>query len=84
MSVQIYAGNLSYGMQDDNLKELFEQYGEVSSVKIIKDRESGRSRGFGFVEMLNQDDANTAIQNLDNSEISGRNIRVNVARPKER
>ena len=84
MSVQIYAGNLSYGMNDDSLKKLFETYGEVSSVKIITDRESGRSRGFGFVEMSNQDEADSAIQSLDNKEIEGRNIRVNVARPKRK
>ena len=84
MSVQIYAGNLSYGMNDDSLKKLFEEFGEVSSVKIITDRESGRSRGFGFVEMSNQDEAESAIQSLDNKEIDGRNIRVNVARPKRK
>ena len=84
MSIQIYAGNLAYGMSDDGLKKLFEEYGEVSSVKVITDRESGRSRGFGFVEMSNSDEADSAIQSLDNLEIEGRNIRVNVARPKRK
>ena len=84
MTVQIYAGNLSYGMNDDGLKELFEEYGEVASVKVVTDRESGRSRGFGFVEMSNSDEADSAIQSLDNFEIEGRNIRVNIARPKRK
>jgi len=84
MSVNIYAGNLSYDMTEDNLKELFEQHGEVSSVKIIIDRYSGRSKGFGFVEMNEQTDADNAIQDLNGKEIMGRTIKVNVARPREK
>ncbi|MCP4135687.1 MAG: RNA-binding protein [bacterium] len=84
MSVQIYSGNLSYRMSEESLRELFEEYGEVSSVKIIKDRESGRSRGFGFVEMSSSDEAESAIQQLNGTEIMERNIRVNIARPKSR
>ncbi len=83
MSVQLYAGNLSYGTNDESLKQVFEQFGEVTSVKIVKDRESGRSRGFGFVEMAAEGAAETAIQSLDNTDLQGRNIRVNIARPKK-
>jgi RNA recognition motif-containing protein len=83
MSVQLYAGNLSYGMNDESLKQVFEQFGEVTSVKIVKDSESGRSRGFGFVEMTAEGAAESAIQSLDNTDLQGRNIRVNIARPKK-
>jgi cold-inducible RNA-binding protein len=83
MSKQIYAGNLSYQMSDDKLKELFQPHGEVSSVKIIRYPDSGKSKGFGFVEMTNDDEAENAIQKLNGTEVDGRNIRVNVARPKK-
>ncbi len=82
MSVQIYVGNLAYRMREDALRELFEQFGEVTDVKIIKDRLTGRSKGFGFVEMTDKEEAEKAIQKLDGSEVEGRNIRVNVARPR--
>ncbi|MBN1531348.1 MAG: RNA-binding protein [Spirochaetes bacterium] len=82
MSLQIYAGNLSYGMADESLKTLFEKFGEVSSAKIIRHQDTGRSKGFGFVEMPNDEEAEKAIQGLDGSEVDGRNIRVNRARPK--
>jgi len=82
MSVQIYVGNLAYRMREDVLRELFEQFGEVTDVKIIKDRLTGRSKGFGFVEMTDKEEAEKAIQKLDGSEVEGRNIRVNVARPR--
>lgn len=82
MATQIYAGNLSYNMTVDNLKELFGQHGEVSSAKIIMDRDSGRSKGFGFVEMSNDDQARMAIDNLNDSVVQGRNIRVNFAKPR--
>lgn len=82
MSVQIYAGNLSYNMTKDSLQELFEQYGDVASAKIITDKESGRSKGFGFVEMASDDQAKSAIDSLNDTEVSGRNIRVNYAKPK--
>ena len=82
MAVQIYVGNLNYRMTEDALRELFEQYGEVVSVKIVKDRFSGRSKGFGFVEMASKDEGETAIQKLNDSEVEGRNIRVNFARPR--
>ncbi len=83
MATQIYAGNLSYSMTVDNLKELFAQHGEVTSAKIVTDRESGRSKGFGFVEMAKDDDARVAITNLNDSVIQGRNIRVNFAKPRK-
>ena len=83
MSKQIYAGNLSYQMSDDTLRELFQQHGEVASVKIIRYPDSGKSKGFGFIEMANDDEADTAIQKLNGTEVQGRSIRVNVARPKK-
>lgn len=83
MSVQIYVGNLSYRMEEDSLKELFVPFGEVVSAKIITDRLTGRSKGFGFVEMNDQDEADKAIKSLNETEIEGRNIRVNVARPRK-
>jgi len=82
MSVQIYAGNLSYKMTEDSLKELFEQHGEVTSVKIIRDRETGRAKGFGFVEMSDKEEAENAIKKLDGAEVEGRNIKVNFAKPR--
>jgi len=82
MTVQIYVGNLNYRMTEDALRELFEPYGEVVSVKVVKDRFSGRSKGFGFVEMASKDEGETAIQKLNDSEVEGRNIRVNFARPR--
>ena len=83
MSKQIYAGNLSYQMSDETLRDLFQQHGEVTSVKIIRYPDSGKSKGFGFIEMANDTEADAAIQKLNGSEIEGRNIRVNVARPKK-
>ena len=82
MAVQIYAGNLPYKIKEEELKKLFEAHGEVSSVKIVTDRETGRSKGFGFVEMPNEGEANNAISQLNNAEVMGRNIQVNVARPR--
>jgi RNA recognition motif-containing protein len=82
MSKQIYAGNLSYQMSDESLRDLFQQHGEVTSVKIIRYPDSGKSKGFGFVEMANDQEADSAIQKLNGSDVLGRNIRVNIARPK--
>lgn len=82
MAVQIYVGNLNYSMTEEALQELFAKYGEVVSAKIIKDRYSGRSKGFGFVEMENKDDGEKAVQELNESEVDGRNVRVNFARPR--
>lgn len=81
--MNIYVGNLSYGVSDDNLREVFEAFGTVSSAKVITDKYSGRSKGFGFVEMDNDAEANAAIEQLDGAEIDGRSVKVNEARPKE-
>jgi len=80
--MQIYVGNLDYGTNDSALKELFEPFGEVTSAKIIMDRESGRSKGFGFVEMSEKNDAIKAISKLNGQELNGRNIKVNEAQQK--
>ncbi|OGV44677.1 MAG: RNA-binding protein [Lentisphaerae bacterium GWF2_44_16] len=75
----IYVGNLSYGATEEELKTLFAQYGEVESVKLVTDRETGRPRGFGFVQMEDQG-ALTAIEALNGKEFGGRNLRINEAR----
>jgi RNA recognition motif-containing protein len=82
--MNIYVGNLSYGMSEDELREAFSAYGDVSSVKILSDRETGRSRGFGFVEMPNQSEGEAAVAQLNGKELGGRTLRVNEARPRER
>ncbi len=81
--MNIYVGNLSYGMSEDELRNAFGAFGEVSSVKILMDRETGRSRGFGFVEMPNQGEAETAISQLNGKDVGGRALRINEARPRE-
>jgi RNA recognition motif-containing protein len=81
--MNIYVGNLQYGVTEDELKELFEEFGEVMSVKIITDKYSGRSKGYGFVEMSNNNEAKKAIENLNEKDLRGRNIRVNQARERE-
>ncbi len=78
--MNIYTGNLHYGISEDELKAIFEEYGEVTSVKIITDKYSGRSKGFGFIEMPNDAEAKEAIENLNGTEVKGRNIKVNQAR----
>jgi len=77
--VKIYVGNLSFKATDEDLRVAFEAYGDVESAKVIQDRETGRSRGFGFVEMSNQDQANSAIEQVNNTEIVDRPVRVNEA-----
>jgi RNA recognition motif-containing protein len=81
--MNIYVGNLPYSVTDDDLRTAFAEFGEVASAKIIMDRYSGRSKGFGFVEMNNDSEAEEAIKSLDNSEMQGRNLRVNQAKPRE-
>jgi cold-inducible RNA-binding protein len=78
----IYVGNLSHTATEDELREAFAQYGKVSTVSIVKDRETGRPRGFAFVEMADGKEAASAIKELNLREISGRSITVNEARPK--
>lgn len=82
--MNIYVGNLSYGMTEDELRDAFAAYGDVASVKILSDRETGRSRGFGFVEMPNQSEGEAAITQLNGKDVGGRALRVNEARPRER
>ena len=82
--MNMYVSNLSFHTTDEDLRKLFAQYGNVSSAKVITDRESGRSRGFGFVEMDSEAEANVAMKNLNNTEIEGRALSVTVAREKER
>jgi len=79
----MYVSNLSFRLGEQELEDLFRQYGEVSSVKIIKDRETQRSRGFGFVERPNQDEARAAMEALSNYELGGRNINVSEARQRD-
>lgn len=81
--MNLYVSNLSFGTADEDLKTLFSQYGAVSSAKVITDRETGRSRGFGFVEMPSDDEAREAIRGLNDKELEGRPMSVSVARPKE-
>ncbi|HTD99918.1 MAG TPA: RNA-binding protein [Mucilaginibacter sp.] len=81
--MNIFVGSLPFKIEEADLKELFEAFGEVSSVKIINDRESGRSKGFGFVEMADDEAANKAIAELNGSEVGGRNIVVNQAEDKK-
>jgi RNA recognition motif-containing protein len=81
--MNIYISNLSFRVEDSDLRQLFEEYGEVSSAKVIMDRNSGRSRGFGFVEMPDTEAAQKAINELNNAEYDGKVINVNEARPRE-
>jgi len=78
--MNIYVGNIPWGVSEEELEGLFGQYGEVNSVRIITDRESGRSKGFGFVEMAQADAGNAAIEALDGNDFSGRDLRVNQAK----
>ena len=80
--MKIYVGNLSWGTTEDDLQATFGAFGQVGSVAIIKDKYSGQSRGFGFVEMDNADEANQAISALNEKEMDGRNLTVNEARPR--
>ena len=81
--MNIYVGNLSWNLKDQDLANLFTPYGEVASAKIVMDKFTQRSKGFGFVEMLNDEQAQAAIAQLNGSEVDGRNLVVNESRPKE-
>jgi cold-inducible RNA-binding protein len=82
MSRKLFVGNLSYNTTEDSLEGLFTQVGPVDSVRVMRDMATGRSRGFGFVEMQSEDDARNAIDRLNNTDLDGRRIAVNVAQPK--
>lgn len=81
--MNIYVGNLNYNLKESDLEELFSQFGEVISVKIVKDQETGRAKGFGFVEMADDSEGAQAIEKLDGADVRGRNIKVNQANPKQ-
>lgn len=83
MSQKIYVGNLGFSVNNDALKTKFEQYGTVSSANVIMDRDTGRSKGFGFVEMSNSNEASAAINSLNGTEFEGRQMNVSEAKPKE-
>lgn len=83
MAKTIYVGNLNYQTTEEDLNELFSQYGEVESVKLIMDRETNRPRGFGFVEMIEEDAATAAVSMLNDKDFNGRNLRVNEARERQ-
>jgi len=78
----IFVGNLSFNTGEDELRQLFEQYGQVDRISIMTDRDTGRSRGFGFVEMANAEDGEKAIAALNGTQVGGRTLNVNEARPK--
>ncbi len=82
--MDIYVGNLPYGATDDDLKELFGKYGSVTSARVITDKMSGRSKGFGFVEMANNSEADKAIKETNGTDFQGRPLRVNESQPKPR
>lgn len=79
----IYVGNIAYSMKEEDMKNAFAEFGNVASAKIIIDRATGRSKGYGFVEMDSDSEGNAAIEALNDKEISGRRLRVNAARPRE-
>ncbi|MGB3507821.1 MAG: RNA-binding protein [Microcoleaceae cyanobacterium] len=81
--MSIYVGNLSYDVTQDDLSEVFKEYGTVKRVQLPSDRETGRPRGFGFVEMESEEDENKAIEALDGAEWMGRDLKVNKAKPRE-
>ena len=81
--MKLYVGNLAFSMTEDDLLDAFTEFGEVSSVTIIMDRKTNRSKGFGFVEMSDDSEAQEAIDALDGTDIKGRNVKVNEARPRE-
>jgi cold-inducible RNA-binding protein len=82
MGKRLYVGNLTYSTSDDGLRQLFEQHGTVTSAQVIMDRDTGRSKGFGFVEMASDQEAQAAITALNGQQIDGRALTVNEARPK--
>lgn len=83
LGMNIYVGNLSYDAGENDLRQAFEEFGQVDVVKVVMDRYTGRSKGFGFVEMPVDDEAKAAISELDGKDLMGRPLKVNVARPRE-
>ncbi len=83
MAKKLYVGNLSYGVTDSALEQMFSAHGSVKSAQVIMDRDTGRSKGFGFVEMTNDQEANAAIAALNGQQVDGRSLTVNEARPRE-
>lgn len=83
MSMKLYVGNLSFNTSNSELEELFGQVGTVESATVVEDRETGRSRGFGFVEMSSKEDGEKAIEELNGKEFAGRELKVNEAKPRE-
>ncbi|MEJ7710334.1 MAG: RNA-binding protein [Pyrinomonadaceae bacterium] len=83
MSMKLYVGNLSFQTSSEDLERLFAQVGTVESASVVEDRETGRSRGFGFVEMASRDEGQAAIEQFNGKEVNGRNLNVNEARPRE-
>lgn len=81
--MNLYVGNLSYEVSEDDLRNAFAEHGDVSSAKIISDRMTGRSKGFGFVEMPNDNEARSALEALNDVDLKGRNLKVSEARPRE-
>ena len=81
--MNIYVGNLAYSVTEEELRKAFEAFGQVTSVRLVMDRETGRSKGFAFVEMASDSEGQAAIQGLNGKPLSGRDITVNVARPRE-
>lgn len=82
--MNIYVGNLSYSSRDNDLEQLFSAYGQVDAARVVMDRDTNRSKGFGFVEMSNKADGEKAIQALDGKEFQGRALKVNEAKPREK
>ncbi len=83
MAMRLYVGNLSYNTTNESLEQLFTEYGQVKSAQVVMDRDTGRSKGFGFVEMADNGQAQAAINGLNSKEIDGRSLTVNEARPRE-
>ena len=83
MSMKLYVGNLSFETSSDNLQQLFAAAGTVESAAVVEDRETGRSRGFGFVEMSSKEEGEAAIAQFDGKEVNGRGLKVNEAKPRE-
>ena len=83
MSMKLYVGNLAFETSGENLRQHFEQAGTVETATVVEDRDTGRSRGFGFVEMSSREEGEAAIQQLNGNDLNGRNLTVNVAKPRE-